>query len=102
MHVTINQQVIERVEGTVVQNLNGTAHLGAEAQAVLDLIDRFGGEHTAELTTAVHEVEDGDARQSDRLRARQVLKGFLIKISEHGEKIGTGLLQKYLESKIGA
>jgi hypothetical protein len=100
--VTINNpQIIGNVEGTVVGSLTGTAHFGPQAQELLELINRHGGVQQATLVTALHEVEDDNARRGDRMRARQALKAFLIRVGGHGEKVSVALLQKYLESKIG-
>jgi hypothetical protein len=47
------------------------------------------------------ELEDPDARPADRLGAKQRLKGFLFKLSGRVEDTALGILQKYIESKVG-
>lgn len=99
--VTINQQVIQQVHGSVLQNIEGTVNLGVEATELLRLISENAGGQTSELVTAVHELEDVDARHADRLAARQVLKGFLYKV---GGKVGDAsikVLQAYVENMLG-
>jgi hypothetical protein len=99
--VTINQQIIQSVEGTVVQGVQGTLDLDPEAKELLDLVGRFGGADAAALESAVHELEDADARQAGRLRAKQRLKGFLFKLGGKVEDTALVALQRYVESKLG-
>ena len=99
--VNIGQQVIGQVHDSAFQNIQGTAHYGREAQDLLALIETQGGSQRSELTSAVHELEDPDARREDRLTARQRLKGFLIRVGEHAEGIGVDVLKKYVEQKLG-
>ncbi len=99
--VNIHQQIVHAVESTVVQNIQGTVHLGAEATDLIALAKQFGGGRALELESDVHELEDADARPADRLGARQRLKGFLIKLSSHVEAATLASLQTYLETKIG-
>jgi hypothetical protein len=99
--VNINQQFVETVHGAVMQDVQGDLTLGPQALELLRLIDQFGGPQTGALRSDVHELEDPDARSTDRLAAKQRLKGFLIKISERAEGVAVALLQKYLENKLG-
>jgi hypothetical protein len=101
IQVNLNPQIIGSVQGIAAQHYQGTAHFGPEASQLLDLIERFAGTRKDELTSALHEFEDDDARGSDRLSAKSRLKTFLAQV---GGKIGDlsfAVLQKYLESKIG-
>ena len=72
-YVTINQQIIDTVEGSVLQGVQGTANLGLQAQELLDLVRSFGGDQVAALESDLHEMEDADARGADRLAAKQRL-----------------------------
>ncbi|MEV6281959.1 hypothetical protein [Kribbella sp. NPDC051770] len=101
LNVTINQQVIGQVTGHVMQSLQGTIHLGAEAKEILELIDRFAGSEKADLESAVHELEDSDARSSDRLVARQKLRRFLASLGSKAGGMALATLQKYLEHRLG-
>jgi hypothetical protein len=98
--ITITQQIIN-AEGAIIHNLSGTQHYGVEAQDLLALIELFGGTNRDVLQSAVHELEDENARPADRLNARQQIKKFLLGL---GGKVGTGalaVLQKYVENKLG-
>lgn len=47
------------------------------------------------------ELEDPDARPGDRIRAKRRLKEFLTRLGDGTQQLAVGLLEKYLESKIG-
>ena len=97
----INQQIINAVESTVIQNVQGTVHLGPEAKQLLALIERFGGREAGMLESAVHELEDVDTRPADRSTAKRQLKKFLGQLAGSVHDVALDLLEKYLESKLG-
>ena len=99
--VNISQQIVNAVESTVVQNIQGTTNISPEAKELLGLVEQFGGQNTTVLESAVHELEDQDARLSDRLGAKQRLKGFLIQLGGKVEDAALTILQRYIESKMG-
>lgn len=99
--MNINQQFVNAVGSAVVQNIQGTTNISPEAKELLSLVERFGGQNTSVLASAVHELEDQDARVSDRLGAKQRLKGFLIQLGGKVEDAALTILQRYIESKIG-
>jgi len=101
VHVTLNQQFIRRVEGMVIQDVSGSATLGADADALIELVRAYGGTSTTALETAVHEIEDPEARYAERLGAKQRLKTFLIGLSGKVEDHAVATLWKYLEGKMG-
>jgi hypothetical protein len=88
------------VHASTVQIVQGTAQLSSEAKELLDLINQFGGTEAAGLQSAVHELEDQAARTPDRLRSRQMLKGFLHRISGSVGTAALAVLQKYVEAKL--
>ena len=96
-----NPQFINKVAGSVVQNIAGTVNLGAEAIQLLELVATFGGHERTQLETAVHELEDGGARGTERVAARGRLKRFLADLGNRGLGVGLDVLQKYVEYKIG-
>ncbi|MEU4235551.1 hypothetical protein AB0F17_65775 [Nonomuraea sp. NPDC026600] len=100
--VVINQQYINSVHGIVAQEVSGNASLNPDAIKLLELVSRFGEADSAVLESAVHEVEDPDAEQEDRLTAAQRLKGFLFRIGDKASDVALATLQKYIESKIGS
>lgn len=102
--LTVNnyqQQFIHQVQGSVIQNLQGTVNLAPEARQLLELVAEYGGQERAQLESAVHELEDDGARPIDRVAARGRLKRFLADVGNRGLGIGLAVLQKYLEHKIG-
>ncbi|MFF4288703.1 hypothetical protein ACFY0R_25885 [Streptomyces sp. NPDC001633] len=98
---TVHQQVFNNLQGTVIQSVQGTVNLGPEAKELLRLIAIHGGADGAALETAVHELEDPDARQAERLGAKAKLSAFLLRVRDTIEAAGRSALQKYLESKLG-
>lgn len=102
-NVTINvrPQIISTVQGIVAQEVSGTQNFGVEANQLIELVKLYGGSRTAELTSAVYEIEDADANQADRLSARQKLKTFLYKTAGKIGDTAFGVLQSYIESKLG-
>jgi hypothetical protein len=99
--LNINQQFIDAVESTVIQNVRGTVQLGSRAKEFLELIDRFGGHEAPLLEAAVYELEDTDAPPAKRSAAKRRLKKFLGQVAGMVHDVGIDLLAKYLESKIG-
>lgn len=101
VNVNIKPQIINSVHGIVAQEVSGTQNFGIEATQLIDIIKVYGGKQTAELTSAVYELEDTDAKQADRLTARQKLKAFLLKSADKVGDVAFGLLQKYIENQLG-
>ena len=85
--LNINQQFIRTVQGSVVQNIQGTANLGTSAKELMTLIGNFGDTGAAELESAVHEFEDPTrARQIAWLLAKS--QSFSISTWRHGRRGG--------------
>jgi transcriptional regulator with XRE-family HTH domain len=99
--LNINQQYIRAVESSIIQNIQGIVHLSPNAKEFLALIDRFGGKEVPLLRAAVHELEDPDARPTDRSAAKRRLKKFLSHVAGLAHDVSLDLLEKYLESKMG-
>jgi hypothetical protein len=99
--VNINPQIISAVESTIIQNVQGTVNVSPQAKEALALIHRFGGQETASLESALYELEDEDAPRMARSAAKTRLKQFMGRLTDATQQVGVGLLQKYLESKIG-
>jgi hypothetical protein len=98
---TVNQQIIDTVEGTVLQGVQGTVNFGPEASELFALIGRFGEDQAAELESALHELEDDDARSSERLAAKQRIKMFLLNLSGKVGDAAVDVLKTYVEKRIG-
>ncbi|EMD9440939.1 hypothetical protein [Burkholderia cepacia] len=99
--INVRPQIISSVQGIVAQEVSGTQNFGTEANQLIALVKRYGGSRATELTSAVYEVEDADANQADRLSARQKLKTFLYKTAEKTGDVALGILQSYIEKKLG-
>lgn len=99
--LNINQQIINALESTIVQNVQGTVNIGPEAKELLALIQRSRDKDSPLLEAAVYQLEDKDAPPADRSSAKRRLKQFLTKVSESIQDVSLGLLEKYLEDKMG-
>jgi hypothetical protein len=99
--INMNSQLFDRFEGTVVQNIQGTVHLNPNAKELLSLIEMYGGSQSTELVSAVHEMEDTQARPEERLEARQRIKVFLTRLGGKLGESALSVLQAYVENKIG-
>lgn len=51
--VNINPQIIRAMESTIIQSVQGIVNLTPQAKELLALADRFGGQETAALQSAV-------------------------------------------------
>lgn len=99
--VNISPQIISAMESIIVQNVQGNVHLEPQARDIIELIDRFGGQESALLESAVRELEDADAPRDDRSAAKRRLKNFLRQLAGTAHVVGIDLLERYLESKMG-
>jgi hypothetical protein len=97
--VSINQQFINAVESTVIQNVHGEINLGNQAKELLDLVRQFGEEQAVELESAIHELEDPAMPQSNHFRAKERIKSFLRQLGGKVEDAALAALMKYLETK---
>jgi chromosomal replication initiator protein len=99
--VNISPQIVSTLESKIEQNVQGTVHLSPEAKEILSLIDRFAGDDVVDLRSAVHELEDEDARPADRSAARHRLQSFIRQLGGSFQEVGLGLVEKYLERRLG-
>ncbi|TCW38411.1 hypothetical protein [Marichromatium gracile] len=99
--INLKPQIIQTVNGVVSQEIYGDQHIGHEAREILELINKYAENRKAELSSAVHEVLDPDAPKSDRLSAKQKLKGFLFGLGSKVTDAALEVLQKYIENQIG-
>lgn len=99
---TINYkpQIIHKLSGIVTQEVSGNVALAAEDRQILDLFEKHAGQQQAELTSALHELNDETAPEPGRISAKQKIKKFLINCAEKSGDVAFGLLQNYLERKI--
>lgn len=99
--VNLRPQIIQSVNGVVAQEIYGNQFLTQEDQQIISLIKTHGGAKTRELESAVHELADDSAPKTDRLGAKQKLKKFLIEVGKRTADVATGVLQTYIEKKLG-
>lgn len=99
--VNLTQQIFTGTVSNVIQSVQGTVHLNPDAKQLLEIIAQHGGDRMTELTTAVHELEDEDARAPERLTARQKLRAFLASVATEVPSMALQTLHKYLEQRIG-
>lgn len=99
--INVRPQIIQTVNGVVAQEIYGDQHLTQEDQKLLELIQQFGGSKSKELESAVNELADDSAPQSDRLGAKQKIKKFLIEVGKRTTDVAVGVLQTYIEKKLG-
>ncbi len=65
------------------------------------MIREYAPDREQELTSAVRELADNSAPKPGRLIAKQKLKAFLAQAGSIARELGIGLLQTYLEKKMG-
>jgi hypothetical protein len=99
--VNIQPQIINSVNSVVAQEIIGDQYLSEDAERLLNLIQKYGGEKTSELISAVHELADESAPQPGRLTARQKLKKFVLGLGSRIGDIAAGVLQAYIENQLG-
>ncbi|HEX8655382.1 MAG TPA: hypothetical protein VF693_09195 [Allosphingosinicella sp.] len=99
--INVRPQIINSVHAIVAQEVTGTQNISTEAGQLLELIGKFGGKQSVDLTSAVYELEDKEAKPESRLGARQRIKAFLYKLGSKVSDTAFTILQSYIESKIG-
>lgn len=99
--VLIQQQIFQRVEGVVAQNIQGTVNVGTPLGDVIGLIREYGGAHLEDLENAARELADQGAPPAARLGARQKIKAFLQRNAVRIEGAAFNTAWKWVESQIG-
>lgn len=102
--VTVNVQpfIVNAVNSVVAQQILGEVHLTGEDRQILSLIEEHAPpQQKAALGTAVRELADESVPKEGRLVSKQRLKAFLYKLAAKVPDIAFGLLQSYLEKKLG-
>lgn len=101
INIDYRPQIVQSVTGIVAQEVSGNTQITREAAQLLEAIQVHAGAHAADLTSAVHELIDPDARKEDRLSAKQKLKSFLIGAGKKIGDVAAGVLQAYIEKQMG-
>jgi hypothetical protein len=99
--VNLRPQIVNSVNAIVAQEVNGGVHLTKEDNQILQLVREHASEHVLELESAVRQVADESVAKPERILSARRLKGFLIQLAAKVPDIGAGLLQAYLEKRLG-
>lgn len=99
--INVNSQVIDKVNGVVARHVQGNQNFGMQAKELIRFIEMYGGDKTLDLTSAVNEISDPDTKESEKISARQRLKGFVYGIGDKIGDVAAGLLQSYIENISG-
>jgi hypothetical protein len=98
---TLRPQIIQAVNGIVAQEIRGDLKLSEQDHNLLALINERGKENSPELVSAVYELSDESIPKASRLLAKQKLKKFLIGAGNRLGDLAVGVLQSYIEKKMG-
>jgi hypothetical protein len=99
--VNVGSNIIDAVNAVVAQEITGEVHLNDYDQELLALVRAHGADKAPELTSAVHELADTSAPRAGRVLAKQKIKSFLFHVASKASDAATGVLQSYVESKLG-
>jgi len=99
--LNVRPQIIHHVDGVVAQEISGDVILSREARELIDLVEKHGGTRQFELNSDVYQLEDESAKLSDRRAAKGRLLGFLGALGKKAPDMAAGLLQAYIQSKLG-
>lgn len=99
--VNLKPQVVQAVNSIIAQEIEGDIQLTEMDRKLIELIREHACNREQELTSAVRELADNSIPQPSRLIAKQKLKAFLLQVGSKATDIGIGLLQAYLEKKMG-
>lgn len=77
LSITVNSQVIERVEGVVTQEMLGDFNFHQSDRRLMQLFRDYGEEESKELASALRELKDPKARKEGRALASSRIKKFL-------------------------
>jgi len=100
--ILINPQIIGKVDGIVVNELNGHINFSPEEQELNKLIEKFSKtlSESTELQTSLYELKDCASSKEKKRGAWQKLYGFLGKVGDKVGDVGVALLTKYIEQKM--
>lgn len=96
--VTFNQQIIDMVDGIVIQNLEGTFNYSANDIELRKLIDQYSKSQAeqTELRSSLDELRDQEVPKDQRIGAWQKLSCFLSRMTSKVGDVGITLLTSYI------
>ncbi len=103
LQININPQIINKVEGVVAKEFNGSVVLNKEDYQLKEMIQKYSvtAAQSAELKSALYEMKDAEIPTKDKKVATSKLKNFVLKFGEKIGEVAFGVLTKYLEKKMG-
>lgn len=99
--LNFDQRVIDRVTNIAVQEMSGNIVLSSEAEHLIELIEKHGGDKTQDLINAVYEIEDSGQKSSARLLSGGKIRSFLERSRDKIEGVLWGVLEAYIKSRLG-
>lgn len=99
--VNFQPQFIKAFNSVVAQEINGNVQLTQQDMRIMELIHEHAPDREPELSSAVRELADESAPNSDRLLSKQKLKVFLSSIGGAVQEMAIDVLKSYIEEKIG-
>jgi len=95
------EQHIARLDGIVAHAIHGNIDLTHDERQFVDAIEKHGGADKRELTTALYQLRDPGTADAERVTAGQRLRTFLLQLAQDVHNIAVGVLQTYIEKKLG-
>jgi hypothetical protein len=95
------EQHIEKVDGIVAREIYGDVQLSNIERQLVDAIAAHGAHDAHELTTAFYELRDPGIPNAERVSAGQRLRTFLMRLANEMPGVALGVLQSYIEKKLG-
>jgi hypothetical protein len=99
--LNFTEQHIERLEGIVTREVHGNIELTRDERHFIEVIAKHGDSEARELTTSLYQLRDPGTSDAERVTAAQRLRTFLLHIGEGIEMTAFGVLQAYIEKKLG-
>jgi len=101
--ININPIFVDKVDGIVCSEINGTVNQTTEDKMLIDFFKQLS-ENIAEsitLQTALYELNDKSSSKESKRSSWQKISTFLVKAGDKIGDVGVVLLTKYLEQKMG-
>lgn len=101
--ININPIFVDKVDGIVCSEINGTVNQTTEDKMLIDFFKKLS-ENIAEsitLQTALYELNDKSSSKESKRSSWQKISTFLVKAGDKIGDVGVVLLTKYLEQKMG-
>lgn len=101
LNVYVNSQVIQAARSIVANEISGNVDFSDEDRQIINLIYEHGGAGKQDLLSDVNELSDASASMPGRLKAKRRILKFLGTVASKAGDVGAGVLQSYIEHKMG-